>query len=419
MHTNLKGKHRRRYVPIVSQAETSRRATRFLVGKRQRVSKKGAFGLWHTTAERSEWHLPSLLFSSLSWLPPSLSLSLSLSAVTLLGVRTSATLLLYSLSHIIHTHTLSLSLTHTHTHTTTTNITHTHIPTSHSLDFPSLPFCLHRDPTPPPPTTNTHTHTHTHFCYRLQGCLVDTLTPDTLCLCFDLIFSSFLWLLYSSRRGLIFSCNRTPFTFFNILHFILFPNWLLYIHIIKVFLQAVTARLFQNAQKWKLFTVMSAVPIRDGHWLLLGCWILVKLTANCTPLIKHEHTSKYFPCVVFQFGFVSGCSRCLRVALCVAFRRPISELHLPRGQSHAAQRDPLLWCEWKEPRCCWLMLFLATSPFQRRLHCSGTAGGLLVCLSVRTPHPPKTSSRPSSSLTPPAAHANRPPRRSAVLQEVR
>ena len=55
-------------------------------------------------------------------------------------------------------------------------------------------------------------------------------------------------------------------------------------------------------------------------------------------------------------------------------------------QSHSAQRDPLLWCEWKEPCCCCgPMLFLATYPLQCRLDCWDTAGGLPVC---PTPPPP-------------------------------
>ena len=137
--------------------ETWERCLNCLVGKRQSVSQKGEFGLWHTTGERSEWHLPSLLSAD------SLPLSLSSNPSWSQDIRYSAALL----PQPHHTHSLSLFLTHTHTHTHTPPPTsHTHIPTSHSLDFPSLPFCLHRDPTPPPATTNTHTHTH--FSYRLE-----------------------------------------------------------------------------------------------------------------------------------------------------------------------------------------------------------------------------------------------------------
>lgn len=149
----------------------------------------------------------------------------------------------------------------------------------------------------------------------------------------------------------------------------------------------------------------------------------MKLTANSTPLIKREtHFQIFSVCCFFQFVFVSGGSRCSSVALCVAFGG-LSRTSICHGDNRTQLKE-IRCCDvsGRSPACCWLMLFLATSPFQRRLHCSGTAGGLPVCLSVclsEPPHPPKTSSRPSSSLTPPAARANRPPRRSAVLQEVR
>ena len=129
--------------------------TVLLVGiKRRRKSETSFTPVTH----KSRKIKVTFTFSSLDWLPLSLlsppSLSLSLSCYPI-GVRTFTILPLYSLSHIIHTHT--------HTHK---------IPTSHSLDFPSLPFCLHRDLTP---TTHTHTHTpaRTHRLKGLPGWLIN------------------------------------------------------------------------------------------------------------------------------------------------------------------------------------------------------------------------------------------------------
>lgn len=108
--------------------------------------------------------------------------------------------------------------------------------------------------------------------------------------------------------------------------------------------------------------------------------------------------------------FVSDCWQrthiacvCLRVCLAAvgAYLGPPSAM----GQLHTAQRDPLLWCEWKEPCCCWLMLFLATSPFQRRLYCWGTAGGLPVCLSKPPPRPPTPLIHHTACSSQPHCHA--------------
>lgn len=97
-------------------------------------------------------------------------------------------------------------------------------------------------------------------------------------------------------------------------------------------------------------------------------------------------TDKYGICIsnlhvcFKQLGFGSP-KYCLWafVCHCLPNRRPPSA----PGQLLSAQRDPLLWCERKEPCCrCLLMLFLAASPFQRRLNSSETAGGPHACLAV-------------------------------------
>ena len=130
--------------------ETWERCLNCLVGKRQSVSQKGEFGLWHTTGERSEWHLPSLLSAD------SLPLSLSSNPSWSQDIRYSAALL----PQPHHTHSLSLFLTHTHTHThTTTNITHTY--TNKPLPWLPLPPILSPQGSDPPTRHHKHTHTHT------------------------------------------------------------------------------------------------------------------------------------------------------------------------------------------------------------------------------------------------------------------
>lgn len=134
--------------------------------KNDEESQRAATDVWQMTAGKSEWHLPPLHWTD--------CLPLSLSAVTFfLSGHPLLWLPLCSLSHIIHSHIHA----HTNTHTTSHHHHHTHIiPASHSHDFPTLPFSLHRDVTPPP---------HTLF---LQGCLVDPLTSETLCLCSTYFF---------------------------------------------------------------------------------------------------------------------------------------------------------------------------------------------------------------------------------------
>lgn len=122
-------------------------------------------------------------FSSRDWLPLSLSLSPSLSAVTLLESgrplfwRSAPAATSYTPTHKhLHHHKH-----HTHTHTYNTK---------KPLPWLPLPPILSPEGSDP-----HHTHTHRHF-YRLMGCLVDTLTSDTLCPCFDF----FLGELCSSKK---------------------------------------------------------------------------------------------------------------------------------------------------------------------------------------------------------------------------
>lgn len=177
--------------------------------------------------------------------------------------------------------------------------------------------------------------------------------------------------------------------------------------------------------KRKLLLYLS-FPCMPCHKLLMGAG-LVKLQINSyinpliklvTPYILHL---KFFLNVVshslLKWGLfqASGSVHTLDVVcVCVwLLWRPIWDLHLPWGQLHSAQRDPPLWCEWKEPCCCWLMLFLATSPFHCRLYCWGTAGGLPGCLSETSlpPSPPHPSHHLRLTTAPTYC--------SAVLQEVR
>lgn len=124
------------------------------------------------------------------------------------------------------------------------------------------------------------------------------------------------------------------------------------------------------------------------------------------PLIKHT----YIPYIL---SFCYMCSWCLRQAadsvqilsaraftysMCLSAAEANLGPPSAMGQLHVAQRDPLLWCEWKEPCCCRLMLFLATSPFQHRLHCWGTAGRMPGCLAGWL-NPPFKASRLLNHLT--------------------
>lgn len=126
-------------------------------------------------------------FSSRDWLPLSLPLSISSNP---LGVRTSAILTLCSRSHIIHTHAQTFTPPQT-PHTYTYN-------TKKPLPWLPLPPILSPEGSDP-----HHTQTHGHF-YRLMGCLVDTLTSDTLCSRFDFFFGE----LCSSKK------QKTQFQYF-------------------------------------------------------------------------------------------------------------------------------------------------------------------------------------------------------------
>lgn len=97
----------------------------------------------------------------------------------------------------------------------------------------------------------------------------------------------------------------------------------------------------------------------------------------------------------FGYWFQAGSKYCRCVCLCVCLRVCLAAAeayHRPpsaTGQSHTAQRDPLLWCDEKEPRCCCLcrclMLFLAPShPGTDYTAEAQLVGCLSVCLPVCT-----------------------------------